>query len=448
MALWRSFPPPLSPSVLVGAWTEGPRRFAALGLLCLSCTTGQTGGQVVEHDPSFETLAACDIVRHVPVEPDDADLPFDLEALIETVEGSSSTQTLDWGALLPEGNSLTPDPGLHSIEIEIRYVEGSAERVELEVPEAGGAEPASAGASGDNSEVVCPPLLSFGAEITVITDSGAITDTFQATFIAHSAHLATAAFDLVPGEFEGDLTFDLEGESDELLDRARIDLACADGTLSGRISANEEASEIVTTLEIGRFPSGGCDEGHDLASSSDFAARAQAAVSAMTELELTWPDGALTELSLAHEYNQACMVPWGTTTGVVLPLASSVSTADGGIDGRWSLTASVTFDDAGEAQWVDVARADVGVIEPGEFVTSTGITGLDVDPEMPATFSFQLSDQLDDELPASGTLTVLESHPAVCDLPPEEPTDGGGVAPGCSGDELVEIGTASLTQAN
>ena len=67
------------------------------------------------------------------------------------------------------------------------------------------------------------------------------------------------------------------------------------------------------------------------------------------------------------------------------------------------------------------------------------------DAGFPVTYTFTVSDDLGDSVAAQGTLSVLESRPIICDTPPDAPTDGGGVAPGCPGDELSEIGTATLT---
>jgi len=454
LARWRNFPPPLSPSARAGAWADGSRHLAALGLLCLSCTSGQIGGEVgYGGDATLESLGSCDVVEEVPIDASEPDLPVDLASIIEALDGLEVTETMAWGSEVPASQTLRPESGSGSITVEIRYVEGSARQLEREVSDDAGPLEAAGlgGATTDSALDECLPLLAFDAEISVRTDNGALDDTFETMFVARSAYLATAAFVLEPGKFTGELELDVDGDTRDDFSGGRFELAWADGQLSGRLSGGGSTSgdeSVSSEFGLLRFPAGGCTEGHDLPASSTLVASAEDAVSGLEVFALTWPTADTTELSLTHELGHACLMPWGTTTMVVVPTTSQVESTDGGVDGVWDLEGTLSFDEQGEMTGIELGRSEFWAWEPADFAASTGITGIAVGTEWPATFSFQLSDVVGDEFSAQGTLTVLESHPIPCDTAPDAPSDGGGVAPGCAGDELVEIGTATLIQAD
>jgi hypothetical protein len=431
------FPQP-SPSALVGARADVLRGFASLGLLCLlgtcvACTSGQIGGEVIYSNPVDESFAACEVVSQVPVAADEPGLAFDLDATMAAVHGTRAVETLSWGETLPKSMSITPQAGRGTIQLEIEVIQNSA--FELHRRAVVGMETAEAS--------VCSPLLAFDAKVTVVTENTALAGTFAAIFVAQSPHLVTAAFEVVPGAERAMFEVDA-GES--AIGTARFELAWADGRLSGSLSGSLTSGETTSNFELARFPSDGCLDGNDLSPESALVGEAEALVSGLDHFELGWPNGTTTELELTPDFDLACLRSTTPLT-VVLPIAYSAETADGGIDGSWDALAVVTFDDEGHAISTEVSRADVAVSLPGEFAADTGITGIAVDDEWPATFRLQLNDQVDDQ-PATGTLTVFESHPAVCESAPDGPTSDGGVTPGCSGEELIELGSASLVLAD
>jgi len=454
LARWRRSLPPLSPSTPVGARADGPGRLAVLGLLCFSCTSGQIGGEVGHADPTtLETLGTCDVSREVGISEDDlsedaVDAPFDLAALIDELDGFHVASTWAWGETLGERSMIEPPPGSSALEIDIRYVPGSTRLIERE-PADLAADAGAAGAPATDSANQCAPLWAFDAEVAVRTENGAIDDTFVVVFVAHSAHLATAAFDLTPGDFSGTFELDADDDGESDLGDTRFALAWADGRLSGQLTAQVESGDetSVGSLEVARFPKDGCSYGYDLPADSTLIARAEAALSELALFDLTWPDGTVTELSLLHDFGPSCLAPSSTPPILAVDLTTAAESADGGIDGIWELTASVGFDTGDQAVFVELMRRDPASFEPGQFAAETGITGIPVGSDLAATFILQLSDTPSDAEPAQGSLSVLESRPASCDMTPEEPTDGGGVAPGCAGDELFEIGTATLRSA-
>lgn len=405
-----------------------------------ACTSGQIGGEVGYGDATLETLGVCDVARETTVAPDDAELPFDLGALIAELDGLHAVESLAWGQSLAPSVVLAPEPATSSITVDIEYVAGSARRIDRERPE---------DLASSETADECGPLLAFDAKLTISAENGAIDDEFLVVFAAHSPHLATAATDFEPREVDGAFELDLNGDTRDDLQGARLQIAWADGQLSGSLSAHVSAEDeaVSTALEIARFPSDGCDAGYDLPADSPLTQNAQQTLSALDEFDLTWPDDATTQLTLTHEFGHACLTPWGETTALVLDLTTTAISADGGIDGEWALLASISFDDEDEPTWVDVTRADTSTFEPDEFASETGITGITPSGDARATFTLQLTDDTTDERVADGMVVVFESRPAVCDPAPDEPTGGGGVAPGCAGDQLIEVDTAFLTLA-
>lgn len=440
--------PPLSPSTRLGARAEGLRRLAALGLLCLSCTSGQIGGEVGHNaDATLETFGSCDAVGEERVEEDDPNLEIDLEELQSRLDGLDARVSLAFGLELPSAFTLTPAPSTTELDLDIAVVPNSARRIEREISDdAIGAEEGSSG-TNDQDAGACPPLLAFDATVALAADNGALEGTFDIVFVASSAHLATAAFDIDSKDFGGSFALDYDDEPGNDLTSVRVQLAWADGQLSGtimgQVTSNDGASSSV--VDIASFPADRCPFGHDLPADSTLAQSAKEAVSSLDQFYLTWPDGSTTELTMSYDLGRACLAPSGDMTAVTFPAATEVLSVDGGIDGAWNLTATVGVDEAGEVTTVYVSRAEMLSYEAGTFAEQTGISGIEVDPEITTSFAVEILAE-SPGVPATGTITVLESQPASCDTPPPEvPTGGGGVEPGCAGDQLTEVARATLT---
>jgi hypothetical protein len=440
--------PPLSPSTRLGARAEGLRRLAALGLLCLSCASGQIGGEVGHNaDATLEVFGSCDAVGEERVEADDPSLEIDLDELQSRLDGLDATVSLAFGLELPATFTLTPAPSTTDLDLDIAIVPNSARRIEREISdEAVGAEEGSSGTDAED-DGACAPLLAFDATVALAAENGALEGTFDVVFVASSAHLATAAFDIESKDFGGSFALDYNDEPGNDLTSVRVQLAWADGQLSGsimgQVASNDGASSSV--VDIAAFPADGCLFGHDLPADSTLAESAREAASSLDQFDLTWPDGATTDLTLSYDLGRACLAPSFDITTVTIPATTDVLSADGGIDGVWNLTATVGIDEAGDVTSVYLERAAMLSYEAGTFAEQTGISGIEVDPEIVTSFALEIHEE-SRGAPASGTITVFESQPALCDTPPPEaPTGGGGVEPGCAGDQLTEVATATLT---
>lgn len=438
--------PPLSPSTTrPGARSDGRRWRALLGLLCLSCASGQIGGEVgYNADASLETFGSCEAVSEERVDAGDPNLGFDVARLLARLDGASSRTTLAFGQGLPSSFTLTPEPGQSSVRVDIAVVPGSTRQIER-APASDGT--STTNAAPDEADDTCAPVLAFDAHVTFTLENGAIDGTFAAVFVASSADWATSAFDVKKDALGDAFTLDYDGEAGSDLDLVRIQLAWVDGQLSGKLvgQVTGQRGEVSAVIDLAGFPADGCTFGHDLPADSDLTAGARDAVAALEHFELSWPNESTTELSLEHEFGQVCLTPRADVTELTLATTAAARTADGKLDGVWSLAASVDFDQDGNAVSVELERAGALMYDPGAFAEQTGIQGIEVDPAVAATFVLRVHG---DTSPATGTLTVLESRPSACDLPPDEPADvpgAGGVEPGCAGQVLTEVGTATLT---
>lgn len=441
--------PPLSPSTRLGARAEGLRRLAALGLLCLSCTSGQIGGEVGNsEDATLDIFGSCEAVAEETVAADDAELEIDLDTLQSRLDGLRTSVSLSFGEELPSTFTLTPAPAVSSLDLDIAVVPDSTRRIERAAAEGVASdEESTSGTSDDQADGDCEPLLAFDATVVLAADNGALEGTFDVVFVASSAHLATAAFDIASKDFGGSFALDYNDEPGNDLTSVRVQLAWADGQLSGtimgQVTSNDGASS--STVDIATFPADGCLFGHDLPAGSTLAQGAKEAASSLDQFDLTWPDGSTTELAMSYELGRACLAPSGDLTAVTFPAATEVLSVDGGIDGVWNLTATVGVDAAGEVTGVHLSRAEMLSYEAGTFEEQTGISGIEVDPEITTSFAVEILAENSGE-PATGTITVFESQPASCDTPPPEvPSGGGGVEPGCAGDQLTEVARATLT---
>ena len=445
MARWRKLLPPPSPPAPVGARSGVARPLAGLGLLCLACATGQIGGEIDLSDPAAESFASCTVTAEVPMDVDDPSLDFDAESLLQELESLVSHEPLAWGSGLPETLVLTPAPGTTTIDVEIAPIDGSLRRLEREVPTA--TEPAGGSDAGgpatDNAAPNCGPLVAFDADVTLTAENGAFSDTFRAAFVIWSPELVTAAFEVMPGQLQG--SFDLGIASGPANGQGRFELAWADGRLSGTLSGSAEDGNSASYAQLARFPAEGCVQGHDLPSTSTLAVRAEETISALDEFSLEWPEGTSTVLALSPDFGASCLTSIEPTT-VLLPFRASAVSSDGGVDGDWDLAANVGFDADGEVAWVEVTRPDLAPVEAGAFVAATGISGISVESAARVTFNLELNDQVEDAEPAEGALTVFESRASACEEP--DPAPDGAASPGCSGEELVPIGSAALTSVD
>jgi hypothetical protein len=334
------------------------------------------------------------------------------------------------------------------MHVTIEVIEGSTKLLDVEVAKSDGLEGGALFAPlGD-----CRDLLSVDANVTLQAENGAFDDTFPATFVLDSMNLARTVIPLTLGELEG--SFDASPPPDHPnaeITQVSVSLNVTPQLVSGEISGGlEETDGQVASyagLTFGKFPAeNSCSAGVPLAKEGSLFSEASAAAMALRDFDLTWADGEMTTVSLDTEVLGACYDAIDDPT-VILSANTHVLSADGSLDGSWDLEAQVTMNAQGEPTKVTLLRQAylANIYEAGSFEVQTGISKFPLDPTLEATFSFSVTDDLSDDLPASGEITVMEVTPADCtSQEPAEPSAGGGASPGCAGNQVEEIGGATL----
>ncbi len=431
-------------------------------LLQSGCDAGQIGGEVREPreqdgaGSNDDLSGACEDGQSRPVDAGTAvALGFDPQAAVDLVEGSHGT-ALAWGADLAGYDLvLTPAAGESRIEVAVTVDAASLRIVERSPRAASGGDEglgttlAAAPAEGGS----CPDELRFDGEMRVETDNGALDETLDVAFVATSANHVTTSFAVTPGELAGSFDVEVQSPAGASAMSTRLSMAFTPGGFSGALRGIIEVrgSDVTSAggVTYAVFPLGSCAEGAVVDLESELAGELVTLLDSLNELELRWSAAEATTLSLTHETQEICYVSQGLggSDVAVLGLATEASSADGRIDGSWSLEARVSLAADGTPTSVSLLRQAymVDVFPASSFEEGTGIAGFSFPEGAEASFALAVEDTLGDAGPASGTLTILAITSADCTT--GDPSSGEGemqAEPGCAGSDAEELETALL----
>ncbi len=425
--------------------------------LC-GCETGQIGGEVNEPDDNFEgdpTGSGCQEDESVNLTAgEESDLGFAPNAVFELVSGSHEADFV-WGSPRNEefaSYELTPAAGEGAITITVTPDEASATLVHRSPPSSNGTEEGGLAFFGDS----CPDVLRFDAEVHVESDNGAFDDTFTATFDATSAHVVSTRIPLDLDQLAGSFAVHLTEPEGAELQQLGLSITFGPGAMTGLVSgmATTQNGEVASAagIEFGRFPAEQCQSGSLVALDSEYAQSFIGALDGLQNFEMTWDGSEPTGFSLAHDVAQICFEAAGAlgpNDTVVLHVDAAAQSDDARIDGTWRLEARVTLDPEGAPASVELLRQAylADVFPAASFEGTTGISGISLADGTYGSFTFNLSDDLSDSLPASGALTVLQVVPADCSNQEPVETEGGAASPGCAGSDVLELEGATFVGA-
>ncbi len=472
-------PQAFRPGLSAAATIPGHLRFATLtslligamsiGVMSAGCTTGQIGGEVGADEN--DGTDSCEVVgTNSVVGSETTNLGFSANEIIDQVVGTHQT-----GLAWAQSESLdelmvTPEAGESAVTLDIVVDDSSARLLDRE--------PRSIVGDGEGlttASAYCPDTLAFDAAVTITSENGAFDDTFEVTFFARSSLLATATIELHPEQTAGRFDVVPKDDDGDTTVSSQLQLAIAAGAPSGKIVANVETETedaiAQAQLIVGTFPDqeeDGCDQGYLLDSDSPTVQAARSAVASLSDFTMTYSDDSSTALTLSHDLGVACLRTNDAESRIAFKTVTAAQAEDGSIDGTWQLDASVTFAGLEEPHQVEVFRHDylLNTYAPGTFAEQSGITAIGIDEDLEGSFSFSVSDELDDDISATGELTVMEITPVNCNetqdgeqgsgssgaasgadggADPLAPPEEGGGGGGCHGDSIVrEVGGATL----
>jgi hypothetical protein len=373
--------------------------------------------------------------------------------MAEMIEGTHEA-TLAWGVHVPsEMATVTPESGMSSVTVEIEIVPGSVILADLEekVSDSNGDEPLS----GEIGTAPCRDELRMDTLVTVVTENGALKETFPAMFSTVDGVFMTTQIEM-PEELEGTFSVDVS-ELPNGAHHERLTISFVLGTMSGELSGSVESSdaEVATSAGAlyGRFPAEGCEYGYLIDAESGWVTELEATLAAASEFDFSWDGGSSTTMSLSSTLGQVCyqVSPYETETTLTVELLTEVTTADDSITGTWDLTADVSVGPDGSLTTVSVYRNDyLGLSYPAdEFGAQTGITGVSSDAdELSYQFGFVIQPG---GAPAYGSIAVIELIVPECAQPGYQPEvvegpDGEQSSPGCQGIDSTEIQTGTLAE--
>ncbi len=421
----------------------------ALGSLA-SCTGGQIGGEVDsdsggEVGNSDRDVCIEDRVRELHEEEESA-FGFSAAEVMEAVRGIHEA-AVDFG--LQEGGLpgvvVLPEAGETAITVTVNPVAGSQKLVERSpAPRNSGREP---GTTADYESDPCRDQLRFEADVTVVLDNGALSETYRAIFVSDGL-LTSTRIPVDPSNLSGSLSIDASALEGAEVKEIHLSLAFAQSSMRGELSGVVEQRwgdvASVGPLSMARFPLAGCEYGFVLRAESEAGAVLSEALLSHTTFRLTFADDEPTPMTVIPEVGKMCWEPGDAGSGgtVTAPLTLGVQTEDGRISGVFDLAVRLEQTEDGTPSYVNVFRdAYLGSGIPNEdFEEFTGITGI-TSSARELTFSFGYGIDLIGALPASGEITIMELITADCASSKAEPAedgDGVGGASGCAGTDVIE----------
>jgi hypothetical protein len=438
----------------------------ALGLLVLSsgCGKGQMGGEVGNGGEADG--GDCEDGEEVPVEPDEVvdSLEFDLATLLDVIEGEH-TAPLDWypEPLFSGQVSVEPAPSETSLALRIEPLVDTG-RLLQRSPESQGDGSEDGGlANEQGSAQMCSDRLLVDARVTITSENGALDEETVATFWSSDGIVAHAEIPIEPGASEGSFAVDVS----EVGDNARavqtslklsVAFGAVSGTLSGLVETRDDDVAMAGGLTYARFPlDDPCPYGVALPEDAEVRAKAQALLSQHEVFDWTWSGQTDSqELSIVTSLLQVCYEEnqYPGEPQLKANVESSVTLADGSIDGTWPLDAFITTDASGEVTSIDVVRNGyMGLgVSPANFAEETGIEHSTSEADL-LSFSFGFSVHAAQGEPGGGEFTLLELTTPECldaasDPDPEQEPEGdeeqGGGSPGCQGIEAEESKNATF----
>lgn len=427
----------------------------ALALLAFGCGGGQTGDLSGNTKDGNETggFNGCEEHRQKLGSLDEATDYGSAEQVLAFAERSFDAP-LTWRAPRDGASwSAGPEAGASSIHIDVARGE-NAYLLTYEAPP---------NKDGLEIGVLCPPpQLGVDAQVTVTTEGGALSESFDTLIRSQGAHLATFSVALDLSKLDGDLAISYSAPNAKLVQVGLNATLMAEGT-TGSISGLEqvEHGDAVSAgpAVLAVWPDAtACSVGESYQDGSGIAVAPDAnalgitgeaaaqLISGMTPVGVAWIDGSSTELTVTTELlGDGCLrasnPSYGEEAGgtVTYPARFTIASADGRVSGQYSGTL-VSYPE-GDAHGVTATAFQELTLEQ---VAQSGFA----DAQVPSgverlRVSFEARHV---GVVAEGSLRLqgISDPPCLTEPQQPQPEPGGGMStPGCAGSMVTAIESAT-----
>lgn len=435
--------------------------FAAFALcgLTVACSGGQSGDLSGQNDGDGHEVgnsAGCEEQRQKLADFDtetDAGTAEELLAFAETTFDAPLTWKSEDGSW-----TVSPESGEGNVHVTVTRGENAYALSYVERQDQSGA------AIG----VICPPpQLGVEAHVTVSTDGGALTESFDTLLRAQTAGIASLSVPLDFSKLDGSLAISFAQANHKLV-QAELAATLTPYGMTGAISGIDQgtsgsgASGVASArgITLATWPaSEACQafsqqgDGLGVAVTKNvLGATGNESIAAVTPppaAAITWMDGTQTTLDVSIESaGDGCFrlnkspIPSDAGPQVGYPVTVKLASADGHVDGTYAGQLLVTGSETSRRTEVSVVL-QLGVAD----IAKTGFDSVNV----PAG-SDKLLLQLESKRVAgsmSGAVRLFAiSTPPCATAAPTPPSDGNGgaSAPGCAGQSQTQIEAASWSE--
>lgn len=350
--------------------------------------------------------------------------------------------------------SAGPESGASSIHIEVARGE-NAYLLTYEAKSDG---------SGAELALGCPPpQLGVEAHVTVSTEGGALSESFDTLLRSQGSQLATFSVGLDLGKLDGSLAVSYSNPNAELVQLGLTATLMAEGT-TGSLSGIEqiEHGDVVSAgqalLAVWPDAAACAGDGQSYQDASGIAVAADESalgitgdaaaelISSMTPVAVRWLDGSSTELTVTTELlGDGCLrasnPSYGEETGgtVTYPARFKLESADGRVNGEY--TGTLRSYPEGDAHGV---TAEAFMALTPDQVAQSGFASAEVPSGVERLVAAFNARRVGGVESGSLLLNGLTDPPCLTEPQEPEPQPGGGMSsPGCAGSTVTPIEAAS-----
>ena len=429
----------------------------ALALLAYGCAGGQTGDLSGNNDDGngqeVGGFNGCEERRQKLASLDEVTDYGSAEQVLAFAERSFDAP-LTWKAPRNGASwSAGPETGASSIHIDVARGQNAYLLTYESKPNEDGIE----------IGVGCPsPQLGVEAHVTVTTEGGALSESFDTLIRSQGAHLATLNVALDLSKLDGELAISYSNPNASLVQMSLNATLMPEGT-TGSLSGIEQ-TEQGDAVSAGQAllavwpdaPACSLGESHQDGSGIGVAADANALgitgeaaaelISGMTPVGVAWLDGSSTELTVTTELlGDGCLrasnPAFGQGAGgtVTYPARFSVESADGRVNGEY--TGTLVSYPEGDAHGIAANAFQELTLEQ---VAQSGFASAEV-PSGVERLRVSFEARRDGEVSAGSLrLQGITDPPCLTEPQPPQPDPGGGMStPGCAGSTVTAIESAT-----
>jgi hypothetical protein len=445
------------------------RPLSLIGLTLLAAACNNTGGQTGDlsgqngHEEgsgtgTVDSPANCKEERRKLAGFDEETDLGTPEALLSFAERSFDAP-LTWQPRSGQSWHVGPETGPSSIHVEVTRGQNAYYVTSSPKPPPGSPDGSGNGLAAEIGSLCPAPRLAVDARVTVSSEGGALSETFDTTLYASYPGVASFSVPLDLDELGGTLAFDYDDAETELVQVALgatfteagmagsisgiVQRTTAGGVTGGAVSAGGGLIAVwPASPACAADPHGdpsGIEVAPDESALGITGSAAAERLAQSTPAQVAWRDGSVTELTLGVEVTGAGCLRASTLYGLGegstnYPARFTLDSADGRLHASYDGLLVTTLSGTG------AVHAEAHLELTLEQLTQSGFADVEV-PSEADRLGVRFSVDVDDDGRASGLvqLSGLADPPCLTDPQPVPEPGGGASSPGCAGTTITAI---------